>query len=147
MGARPRARCRPRRRRAGGGRRPLGLDEHGPWPLEPDAVHGEPPGQEGQEAVLEDDPVEGEVVAPARVSSRGPDVAEGQSAKDREPELGGLEADAASRGRPIEQRAAELRRGELRKRENGDAQSEDTRADGETTAFQRVSAACSIARA
>ena len=128
-----RDRRRPRGRRSGAGRRTLGLDHHRVWLLEPDAVHGEPPGEEGQEAVLEDDPVEREVVAPARISSPRPDVAEGKAAKDREPEPFGLEADAGGGGGPIEQRAAELGRGEFGKGQDGDAESQGAGADEQET--------------
>src|SRR6185436_10346333 len=109
-------------------------------------VHGQPPGQEGQETVLEDDPIEGDVVAPARVFPLRADAGEGKAAKEREPEPFGLEPRANGRAGPIEQRAAELRRGELGQRQDGDGKSQDAGGDQET-ALQRVSAACSIARA
>jgi hypothetical protein len=125
----------------------LGLDPHHARLLEPDAVHDEPPGQEGQETVLEDDPIEGDVVAPARIFPLRADAGEGKAAKEREPEPFGLEPRAHRRARPIEQRAAELRRGELGQRQDGDGQGQDAGADDQETPLQRVSAACSIARA
>jgi hypothetical protein len=75
-------------------------------------------------------------------------VAERKAAKEREPELEGFEAGAGGGTRPVEQRAAELRRRELGEQEDGHAEGQDSRAGGqEAAAPQRVSAACSIARA
>ena len=65
--------------------------------------------------MLEDDPIEGDVVTSARVFPLRADAGERKAAKHREPEPFGLEPEAGGGAGPIEQRAAELRRGELGK--------------------------------
>ncbi len=142
-------------RRSRGGRGTLGLDQHGTRPFEPDAVHGELPGEERQEAVLEDDLVDGEVVAAAGVCPHRPYAAERKAPKDGEVELGGLESHSGGRTGPIEQCAAELRRRELGKDQDDDAQAQSARADEKKTQelartarhLQSVNAACSMALA
>ena len=74
--------------------------------------------------MLEDEPVERELVPAAGVRARRPDAAQGEAADEREPELGGLEPRAGRRPGPLEQGAAQVRRRELGEGQDGDADAE-----------------------
>jgi hypothetical protein len=134
-----------------GGRWTAGLDQYGVRPMEADAVHGEPPGEQRQEAVLENEAVESELVPAAGVCARRPDAAESKTTQEREPELVGLEPNTRGCPGSLEERAAELRGRELGECQDGEAPGEPGPENDKEThepahrLHHIVKAACSIA--